>query len=337
MKHINIPIFIPHEGCPNDCIFCNQRKISGHVRTPSEAEMVSTIEEHLQTVNPDDHCEIAFFGGSFTGLPEQLQKHFLKIAHRYVIEGRVKGIRLSTRPDYINTAELNLLKQYSVKVIELGIQSLDEEVLKKSLRNYSPQTAIDACRMIKDNGFSLGVQTMIGLPKDTLQKSIDTAKRLIELEPEMVRIYPTLVIKDTELAQQYFNNRYKPLTLDEAVLWCSLLVPMYEEANIQVLRIGLQDTVDLQKGNEVIAGPVHPAFGDLVYSKILLNHITNKLDSMDIRVKKVTIHVAPSQVSLVVGQHRRNINFLKEKYGFSHIKVKADQKSQKSVLFEFLD
>ena len=140
--------------------------------------MVSTIEEHLQTVNPMTIVKLLW--RQFYRSSEQLQKHFLKIAHRYVIEGRVKGIRLSTRPDYINTAELNLLKQYSVKVIELGIQSLDEEVLKKSLRNYSPQTAIDACRMIKDNGFSLGVQTMIGLPKDTLQKSIDTAKRLIE-------------------------------------------------------------------------------------------------------------------------------------------------------------
>ncbi len=336
-KHINIPIFIPHEGCPNDCIFCNQRKISGQIRAPLEAEMVSIIEEHLQTINPNDYCEIAFFGGSFTGLPQQQQMQFLKTAHRYVIEGRIKGIRLSTRPDYINVDILNLLKKYSVRVIELGVQSLDEQVLERSYRNYSSQTVIDACRMIKEYGFSLGVQTMIGLPGDTLQKSIDTAKRLIELAPEMVRIYPTLVIKDTELAKQYLNNNYKPLTLDEAVSWCSILVPMYEDTNIQVLRIGLQDTVDLQKGNEVIAGPAHPAIGDLVYSNILLKHMTNKLDNMDIKQKKMIIHVAQNQVSLAIGQHRRNINFLKEKYGFSHIKVQADQKSQKSVGFEFLD
>lgn len=336
-KHINIPIFIPHEGCPNDCVFCNQRKISGHVHAPSLADIEKIIEEHLRTVNHDDYCEIAFFGGSFTGLPEQQQEKYLKIAHRYVLDGRVKGVRLSTRPDYISKEILCLLEKYSVKVIELGIQSLDEEVLRKSLRNYSPQTAIAACRMIKEYGFSLGVQTMIGLPSDTLEKSIDTAKRLIELNPDMVRIYPTLVIRGTALFDEFINQRYSPLSLDDAVLWCSKLVPMYENANIQVLRIGLQATDEIRKDNEVIAGPVHPAFGALVYSKIWLDRIVKELENIKISKKKLIIHVAPSEVSKVIGQNKQNVYYLKRNFGFSTVKVAGDRHSRKSVDFEFQD
>jgi len=336
-KHMNIPVFIPHEGCPNDCIFCNQRKISGFVRTPDEPEIKRIIEEHLKTTKPGDDCEIAFFGGSFTGLPVFQQEKYLKIAHGYVLEGKVNGVRLSTRPDYINDEILDLLKRYSVKVIELGIQSLDEEVLRRSLRNYRPETAITACKMIKERGFSLGVQTMIGLPGDTLEKSMDTAKRLIELKPDMVRIYPTLVIKDTALEHEYLNNRYNPLSLDDAVSWCSILVPMYEEAGVKILRIGLQNSDEIREENEVTAGPVHPAFGALVYSKIWLKRIEDELEKMNVSNKKLIIHAAPSEISLVVGQNKRNIEYLKRKYRFSDIKTLGDMDSQKSFSLEFRD
>lgn len=338
-RHINIPIFIPHEGCPNDCIFCNQRKISGHVHAPDEEEIVKTIEEHLSTAKQEDYCEIAFFGGSFTGLPKQQQEKYLKIAHRYAVHGKVKGLRLSTRPDYINEEILNLLNQYSVKVIELGIQSLDEEVLKKSLRNYSPEVVISACRMIKEHGFLLGVQTMIGLPGDTLEKSVNTARRLIELKPDMVRIYPTLVIKDTALAEEYLRGEFKPLSLDDAVLWCSILVPMYEEANVKVLRIGLHNNDGLKNQDDVIAGPVHPAFGALVYSRIRLNQIIKSLEAEAANTdkKKLIIHAAPSEISLVAGQNRQNINYLKKEYGFSEIKIKGDQSSRGSLVLELQD
>ncbi|HEY8422571.1 MAG TPA: radical SAM protein [Thermoclostridium sp.] len=336
-RHINIPVFIPHEGCPNDCIFCNQRKISGFVHAPDEQEIRRIIEEHLETAGSEDYCEIAFFGGSFTGLPEFQQEKYLKIAYRYVKEGKVKGIRLSTRPDYINERILDLLEEYSVKVIELGIQSLDEQVLKKSLRNYPPEVAISACKMVKERGFSLGVQTMIGLPGDTLKKSIDTAKKLIELKPDMVRIYPTLVISGTSLEQEYLNNRYSPLSLDDAVFWCSILVPMYENANVRVLRIGLQDMDELRRKNEVVAGPVHPAFGALVYSSIWLDRIRDRLENMDISKKKLIIHVAPSEVSPVIGQNKRNISFLKENYRFDDVKVIGDMNSKKALEFEFRD
>jgi len=334
-RHINIPVFIPHEGCPNDCIFCNQRKISGHFSAPCEQEIKETIEEHLKTAGKEDWCEIAFFGGSFTGLPLSQQEQYLDIARRYVEDGRVKGIRLSTRPDYINGKILDLLRKYPVNVIELGIQSLDEEVLRISRRYYYPDTALASCRMIKEYGFLLGVQTMIGLPGDTLEKSIKTAEKLIEIKPDMARIYPTLVIRDTDLEQEYISKRYRPLTVDEAVEWCSILVPMYENAGVKVIRIGLH-TDDLLKGNEVVAGPVHPAFGALVYSKIWLDRIEKELKAADPGSKKsLVIHAAPYEISLIAGQNRRNLDYLKKKYGFSEVRVKGDKPARNSVELEF--
>lgn len=336
-RHVNIPVFIPHEGCPNDCIFCNQRKISGHVSAPDEQETRETIEEHLKTARKDDYCEIAFFGGSFTGLPVYQQEQYLRIAYEYIKEGRVKGIRLSTRPDYITEDILDFLINYHVEVIELGIQSLDEEVLRRSRRYYTPEVALSACRMIKEHGFSLGVQMMLGLPGDTLEKSVDTAEKLIGTKPDMVRIYPTLVIKGTELEQEYIEKRYSPLTLEEAVKWCSILVPMYENEGIKVIRVGLH-TEDLIKGNEIAAGPVHPAFGELVYSKIWLDRIAKKIESTARRGKKrLVIHVAPQDVSAVTGHKRRNISFLMKNYGFSAVKVAGDLFSRNSFELEFRD
>jgi len=335
MRHINIPIFIPHKGCPNDCIFCNQKKISGQLNAPGPEEMEETIRNCLETVNPDDCCEIAFFGGSFTGLPVKEQRAYLNIAARYVNEGVVGGIRLSTRPDYINRDVLLLLKEYPVKVIELGIQSLDEEVLTKSGRGYTPEEAVAACRMVQSFGFSLGAQTMIGLPGDTYKKTLLTAKKLINIKPEMVRIYPTLVIRETKLEEEFLTGRYRPLTLEKAVLWCSRLVPLYEKAGIHVLRTGLH-TENLGRDNDVVAGPVHPAFGELVQSKIWLKRITGMLDRTN-RHKSGTlvIHVCPAEVSRVIGQHRMNLKYLKERYGLADIRVLGDHEVQKTPRLEF--
>jgi histone acetyltransferase (RNA polymerase elongator complex component) len=336
-KHINIPIFIPHEGCPNDCIFCNQRKISGSVCAPTETEIHEVIEKHLKTAGKHDFCEIAFFGGSFTGLPVTEQEKYLSIAFQYVKDGRVNGIRLSTRPDYINEQILSLLKEYSVIVIELGIQSLDTEVLRKSKRFYTAEEAIGACQLIKHHDFALGVQTMIGLPGDTFEKSLKTAKRIIDVKPDMVRLYPTLVIRGTELEKEFLAGNYKPLSLEETISWCSKIIPLYEDANIRVLRIGLQYTESLGAGNEVVAGPAHPALGELVYSQIYLNHIVRILYERKFKTEgTLIIHVAPSEVSMVIGQHRRNINILKNTFGFSSVKVVGDLENLKSPRLDFL-
>lgn len=321
-RHINIPIFIPHDGCPHDCIFCNQRKISGHIKSPDLKEIQETVEKHLDTVNSGDSCEIAFFGGSFTGIPVAEQEKYLSLADSYVKKGLVSGIRLSTRPDYIDKNILFFLGKYSVKVIELGIQSLDEEVLLKSSRLYTPEEAINACNLVKKFGFLLGVQTMIGLPSDTFEKSLKTAKIIVELKPDMVRIYPTLVVKETGLEELYRNNEYLPLSLDEAVLWCSRLIPMYESAGISVLRVGLHDAEGLKEKSDVIAGPVHPAFGELVYSRIWLDKISNELKNYGkTQGRSLIIYVNPSDISQVIGNNRINIKCLKESHGFSNVKV----------------
>lgn len=336
MRHMNIPIFIPHEGCPNDCIFCNQRKISGTVQAPTEAEMDGIIRRHLETFPADGEREIAFFGGSFTALPFSEQEKYLRVAEDYVKQGLIGGIRLSTRPDCIDDEVLNLLRQYSVKIIELGIQSLDPDVLKRSRRDYSPERALQACRAIKAHGFLLGVQMMLGLPGDTLEKSLKTAGKLIGVNPDMVRIYPTLVIRETGLEEEWIKGIYRPLALEEAILWCAAIVEQFETANIQVVRIGLQHSENLQPGAEVVAGPVHPAFGELVYSRILLKKITSRLDNLQgIRGKSLIIRVPPADVSKVVGQHRTNVNALKEAYGFTSVQVVGDDLASYPFLLEF--
>ena len=324
-KHINIPIFIPHVGCPHDCIFCNQRRISGQNKPSSLSQIHEIINRHLESAKPEDSCEIAFFGGSFTGIPAIEQEEYLKLAESYVKRGFVSGIRLSTRPDYINDKILEFLKKYSVKVIELGIQSLDMDVLKNSSRFYTPEEAIKACNLVKQYGFSLGVQTMIGLPGDTFEKSQETAKKIISIKPDMVRIYPTLVIRDTGLEEIYAKGEYQPLSVDEAVLWCSKITPMYDAAGITILRIGLHDAGGLQQKSDAVAGPVHPAFGELVYSKIWLDKVIKELSSYgSIEGKNLIIHVPPSEVSKASGQHRSNIAFLKKHFNLSSVKISPD-------------
>lgn len=302
---------------------------------PTEAEMRRTIQTHLAAANHPRDCEIAFFGGSFTGLPFSDQEGYLAIAEEFVKAGLVHGIRLSTRPDYINSEALKLLGKYSVKIIELGIQSLDEDVLTQSRRFYSIETALKACELVKEHSFSLGVQTMLGLPGDTLEKSLHTAETLIRQNPEMVRIYPTLVIRGTELENLYKNGRYQPLSLNEAVSWCADIIPLYEAAGIHVLRIGLHHSENMEIGAEVSAGPVHPAFGDRVYSEVWRRKISQKLDQLSEVGKKLIIHVSASEVSRVVGQHRGNLDFLKQAYGFTSIKVLGDQETGNCFLLEF--
>jgi histone acetyltransferase (RNA polymerase elongator complex component) len=336
-RHINIPVFIPHKGCPNNCVFCNQKKISGYTAPPAVNEIKSIIDAYLSTKKPSDSYEIAFFGGSFTGLPFNEQERYLKLAESYVNAGLVDGIRLSTRPDYVDENTLLFLKKFPVKVIELGIQSLDNEVLIRSQRGYTSDEAIIACRRVKHMGFSLGVQVMIGLPADTLEKSVETSKKLINEKPDMARIYPTLVIKGTELESEYALGRYQPLTVSEAVSWCERIIPLYENSGIKVLRIGLQGTNQIRKGGEVLAGPVHPAFGELVYSRIWLNRIIDEIERMKAAMtKSVVIHVPKNSVSAVIGQKRENVDILKKKYGFLSLRVKGDLKGG-NPLIEFRD
>ena len=219
-KYFTIPIFIPQLACPFQCIYCNQRSISGTLTEPTEQEILKIIELHLSTIPLlNSHIEVGIFGGSFTCLPENDQEKYLKIIQPFFESGVIQGIRLSTRPDYITENILNALKKYNVTTIELGAQSLDDEVLKLSGRGHKAKDIINASKLIKQNGFSLGLQMMLGLPGDTLEKSTRTAKAIVSLKADNTRIYPTLVIKNTVLEKLYRENNYTPLSLMEAVEW----------------------------------------------------------------------------------------------------------------------
>jgi len=262
-KHYTIPVFIPELACPNRCVFCNQQKISGQILIPEEAEIIAQIEMYLEGFPPGAHIEIGFFGGSFTGVPVNEQEHFLGIAQPYLRNGQVHGIRVSTRPDYISESRLDLLQNYGVTTIELGAQSLDEEVLLKSKRGHSITDVEKAASLIRSYGFSLGLQMMTGLPGDTLEKTLMTAHRIVELGADNTRIYPALVIKNTELEDLYLAEQYVPLSVEEAVFRVKQIIPIFEEADITILRIGLHPSEGLLNGDDLVAGPFHPSFREL--------------------------------------------------------------------------
>jgi len=322
LRHVNIPIFVPHKGCPYDCIFCNQRKISGQIEEVTESSMRGVIESHLNTIKGEANIEIAFFGGSFTGIDREEQIKYLKIANEYIEKGLVRSIRISTRPDYINDDILNYLKQYGVSIIELGVQSLDKEVLEKSNRGHSVEDVIRSSKMIKEKGFVLGIQTMIGLPGDDFNKAVNTAKKVVEIAPDIVRIYPTLVIKGTYLEKLYNMGQYIPLDVENAVDLCAKLLELYESNKINVIRVGLQPTDTICDGGDVIAGPFHPAIRQLVDAKRALIDIEEKIIKDNLIEKKSLIILAEKKdVSVIIGQKRSNIRYLKEKFGYKEIRV----------------
>ena len=328
-KQYIIPIFVPHLGCPNDCVFCNQKSISGQTKQVTKEDVKKTIEEHLKYVKENSIVEVAFFGGSFTGIEEEKQIELLSTAYEYVKDKKVQSIRISTRPDYINKEILKRLKKYKVKTIELGVQSANDYILKKAGRGHTFEDVKRASKLIRFYGFNLGHQMMVGLPESTTLDEINTAKQLIKLKPKMVRIYPVLVIKGTKLEQDFNEKKYKALTVVQAVEICKELVKMFTKKKIEVIRIGLQPTDTISdptnKNSEVVAGPFHPAFRQLVESGMWYDVIVDKIKKLNAKVKEVEVIVNPQDVNNVVGQRRENISNLKEIYDVDLI-VKADDK-----------
>lgn len=322
-RHYIIPIFVPHYGCPHDCVFCNQKKITGLSTTVTPEDVEKIIEDHLKTFKSSSTIEVAFYGGSFTAIDIEIQKSLLSVPSRYKRENKIDYIRLSTRPDAINPLILNILKENLVDTIELGVQSLDQCVLDKSGRGHTTEHVYDASKLIKEYGFNLGLQMMIGLPGDTIEKAINTCKEFIKLDPFCVRIYPTLVIIDTFLEKEYLCGKYISMNLEDAVNLSSLLLMMFEINDINVIRIGLQPTENIQLGKDVVAGPFHPAFRQLVeteiYKKILEYYF--KHNKVDIENKQIIIEISNKKVSSICGQKSKNISYLKDKYEINKIKV----------------
>ncbi len=320
-KHMNIPVFIPHLGCKNDCVFCNQRSITGRLCEVSCDEVKGIIEDHLRFAQGRE-VEIAFFGGSFTGLDMDKQEEYLSVAHEYIRAGDVTGIRLSTRPDYISQPILEMLRDYGVKTIELGAQSMCDDVLLKSGRGHTGEHTRASAAAIKKMGFSLGLQMMIGLPGDTAEKSLYTAREICKLGADNTRIYPTVVLKGTHLYRMYIDGEYTPLTVEEAVETAKEAVKIFDDAGVYVLRIGLQQSETL--GSEVAAGAYHPAMGELVLSRMVRDDAEKYFTQHN--PGELTITAGAKSLSVAVGQGRSNIKYLEEKYSVP-VKVKTDTRA----------
>lgn len=295
--------------------------------------MESIIESHLKTIKPGTVIEIGFYGGSFTGIEKEKQLSFLSKANDYLKNGSISSIRLSTRPDYINNSILEYLKEYNVGTIELGVQSLDDEVLKSSNRGHTSKDVYDSAKLISENGFILGIQTMTGLPDDSRDKDICTAQKVIGLKPVLVRIYPVLVIRGTYLHTLMQLGRYTPQTIDEAVDICAELLELYRKNNINVIRIGLQASENINADSEVAAGPFHPAFRQLVESRLALKEIEENIIEGDFRnIPSLTIKTGSENISNVTGQNRRNIIAIKNKYGINNVRILADTNLKREIV-----
>ncbi len=302
MKHANISLFVPHMGCPHQCSFCNQKTISGSVRELSADEVTKTLADAVTHGNNPKNTEIAFFGGSFTAIDRVYMVNLLEAAKPYIENGSFKGIRVSTRPDAIDEEVLDILKSYGVTAIELGAQSTDEEVLRLNHRGHTKEDVFKASVLIKEKGFSLGLQMMTGLLGDTHEKSLKTCEDIISLKPDTVRIYPTIVLEGTYLGELYKNGEYLPESLEDAVSLCARLIKNFDDNNIKVIRLGLHSGGNVEDG--YLAGPYHQAFGELCESEIYLSILLNQIKCRE--NGKYIIYVNPREISKMTGQKQKN-------------------------------
>ncbi len=309
MKHANISLFVPHAGCPNQCSFCNQKTISGSVKELTVEEVKATLEKARNDGLSSENTEIAFFGGSFTAIDRDYMVSLLEEAKPFIKNGDFSGIRISTRPDAIDSEVLTLLREYGVTAIELGAQSMNDEVLSSNRRGHTVEDVIKASNLIKDYGFSLGLQMMTGLYKSTKEIDVETAKSIIALKPDTVRIYPTIVLENTHLSELLKQKEYVSPNLEETVLLCAELLEMFYENNIKVIRLGLHSGGNVDEG--YLSGPYHPAFGELCESEIYLKRIRKKLfeiykNENNSEIKNVTIYVNEKEISKATGQKGKN-------------------------------
>jgi len=313
-KHYTIPFFIPHQGCPHKCVFCDQNKITGQDQISPE-DIPLKIEKYLAAFPiPTARIEVGFFGGTFTALSIEKQKSFLLPVQKYVKTGAVFGIRLSTRPDFIDEAELEFLKQHNVRCIELGVQSMSDKVLSRVKRGYTSKDVELSCRMVVEDGFLLGFQMMLGLPSSTAEDEYFTARKAKELGASQVRIYPTLVMKDTSLAEEWRKGTYFPLSEEEAISRSVKLLLYFEANDIKVIRCGLHPSEGLLSGDSFLAGPFHPAFKMKVESRIfgmMLDSILKKKEEEDIQ----QIFFNPQDETALIGYRRENLKRMEKLTG----------------------
>ena len=338
MKHYIIPVFIPHYGCTHACVFCNQQKITG-MTSPATAQQVSgIINEHLMRITEKRHIEVAFYGGSFTALDIKVQSELLAPAYSALQCGKIHAIRLSTRPDCINDAILQNLISLGVSTIELGVQSLDNKVLHASGRGHSASDVVHAVAMIKKRGLRCGIQLMPGLPEEDWTSLIKTVQGVIKLSPDFVRIYPTIVIANTKLAEMYYDGSYVALNISAGVTRAAFIKILFSRHDILVIRTGLQATEDLDKSDVVLAGPYHPAFGELVDSYLFYLMIVHFVESVAVEKKhssSILIHHHHRDTSKIRGISNGNIKKIHSIYNINNLILKADGQNRNELMVEY--
>lgn len=321
-----VPVFIPNAGCTFRCVFCNQEPVTGQRPGPVPTDQIPhDIERFLNFSTRNRHpIQISFYGGNFLGLPFREQKAALDAAQRFIDRGAAHSIRFSTRPDTIDDRRLDRLKGYSVSTIEIGAQSMCDEVLRICRRGHDARHTLDAVTLLKERGFQIGLQMMIGLPGDTACGALETARRLAELGPDFVRIYPTVVIKNSPLAELFHRGTYFPLGLPEAVSLTKHACLLFGKKKIPVVRMGLHPSEELASGDAIVAGPFHPAFGHLVLSEIVLDKVLSRLSSIRGEHDVLQLAIHPRSESRLRGQKNANIQILKQRGPYREVKIVTD-------------
>ncbi len=321
MKHRNLAIFIPHAGCKHRCTFCDQQRISGQIKPPTPEEIKKVIHDcvNLPSHRPD-LTQIAFFGGSFTCIPRSQMIAYLETSAPFVEKGDFTGIRISTRPDGITPEILAILKRYHVQTIELGAQSMDTEVLRLSERGHTPEDTVRSAALIRQHSFDLGFQMLIGLPGDTKERAMATARALAALQPKEMRLYPAVVFPNTPLHDQYLRGQYRPLTVEQALDWTVPIAYYLQECGIHLLKVGLH------QADGAVAGSFHPAFGEMVRTGLWNERLKKHLPPSP---ADLTIQVDPKELSVALGQKRSNIRFWADRGYTLKITIQDDPKALK--------
>ena len=325
-----LPVFVPHRGCPHTCVFCNQRRISGAAMPATAEDVKKAIREAAAFLPKGGKRQLAFYGGSFTAIPIPEQEALLGAAKEAMDRGEIDAVRLSTRPDAIDETVLSRLKAYGAETIELGAQSMDDRVLRLTERGHTARDVERASKLVKDAGFQLILQMMTGLPGSSDESDIETARRLIALGPDGVRVYPTVIVRDTALCDMWQAGEYREHTVEDAVRVCAKIVPLFEAANIPIIRLGLNPTEELS-GGAAVGGAYHPALGELVKSRILLEKARALLSGVE-PGSRVTLTVGRGKASQMAGQHRENIRRLTEEYALTDLKIREKSETDTEIV-----
>ena len=329
-----IPVFIMNSGCPHRCIFCNQKITAGNFPLKITKEFFDTeVQSYLAwNRNKSRKVEIAFYGGSFTGVDPAYQEELLSWAYSFIQKRLVNSIRISTRPDYIKESNLPILKKYGVATIEIGAQSFIDEVLQFSQRGHDSAAIVNALITLKDHGFQTGLHLMAGLPKDTKDGFIYSLDKTIELQPDTVRIHPVIVFSGTALAEEFRKGEYDPLELSDAVELCRLAWEKLSAADIRIIRIGVQLTEEMKKNGSILAGPIHPALGSLVHSSIFYHHTIKFLDKISPDTKELRFGLSERDMSNFRGLNNRNILAIKKLYPRTNLIVESNVSQRRGVI-----